>query len=152
MPVHAPYDNMQECIDHLVHVVDDDDEIRKKEKTKGFFHFAWSVPGSPIQPRLSPLLHHTIPSQYGCPPDSTSLTLDLVLLIRPTKLRRLTATGVAERGCHARLVASCEKEDWPCLVRSQITITQKDKCPHEELNEVYLQNLFRDGCNFSRRI
>jgi hypothetical protein len=35
----------------------------------------------------------------------------------------------------------------PCLVASSAT---REFCVHEALNEVYLENLFTDGCNFSR--
>ena len=40
----------------------------------------------------------------------------------------------------------------PCLVETTNFFSKKDECMHEILNEIYLRNLFTDGCNFSRRI
>ena len=40
----------------------------------------------------------------------------------------------------------------PCLVATSATSVMREFCLHIVLNEVYLQNLFIDGCIFSRRI
>ena len=53
---------------------------------------------------------------------------------------------------HVPLVGWIRSINWPCLVCARISRARRESCRHEGLNKVYLQNLFKDGRNFSWRI
>ena len=47
---------------------------------------------------------------------------------------------------------SLDVATWPPLVHAAVFHSTRKSSMHEVVNEVNLQNLFRDECNFSRRI
>ena len=42
-----------------------------------------------------------------------------------------------------------QHRQWPCLVTSSTSSAMRESSMYEVLSEIYLQNLFRNECNFS---
>ena len=104
-------------------------------------------------------------SSVGLPPSATWCTSSMgtcqksISTISQSKMLRMwNLTASIKILIYLRYAKPCcfsKLQEWNiglCLVSLLEILEDHFWAPYEVLNEVYLQNLFRNGCNFSRRI